>query len=104
LIFNYFAHKVTAKKRDNSKNCIISSKILNTKQLSTALSRYFKEKAKKFPKIFGDFKNSLYRCILVIKEISGLTGFDGEMKWYVSMRRLVGYLLNPSEQKINWRK
>ena len=39
-----------------------------------------------------------------IRKISGLTGFDGEMKWYVSMRRLVGYLLNPSEQKINWRK
>ena len=39
-----------------------------------------------------------------IKEISGLTGFDGEMKWYVSMRRLVGYLLNHSEQKINGRK
>ena len=35
---------------------------------------------------------------------SGLTGFDGEMKWYVSTRRLVGYLLNLSEQKINWRK
>ncbi len=81
-----------------------SAVILNTKQLSTALSRYFKEKTKIFPKIFGDFKISLYLCILVIKEISGLTGFDGEMKWYVSMRRLVGYLLNPSEQKINWRK
>ena len=39
-----------------------------------------------------------------IRKFSGLTGFDGEMKWYVSMRRLVGYLLNPSEQKINWRK
>ena len=35
---------------------------------------------------------------------SGLTGFDGEMRWYVSTRRLVGYLLNLSEQKINWRK
>ena len=82
----------------------ISFKILNKNGLPTALSRYFKEKTKKFPKIFGYFKNSLYLCTLVIKEISGLTGFDGEMKWYVSMRRLVGYLLNPSEQKINWRK
>ena len=81
-----------------------SAVILNTKQLSTALSRYFKEKAKKIPKIFGDFKKTFYLCTLVIKEISGLTGFDGEMKWYVSMRRLVDYLLNPSEQKINWRK
>lgn len=35
-----------------------------------------------------------------IRKFSGLTGFDGEMKWYVSMRRLVGYLLNPSEQKL----
>ena len=71
---------------------------------STAIFRYFKEKSKKIPKIFGYFKISLYLCTQVIKEISGLTGFDGEMKWYVSMRRLVGYLLNPSEQKINWRK
>ena len=30
----------------------------------------------------------------------GLTGFDGKMRWYVSMRRLVGYLLNLSEQKL----
>ncbi len=30
----------------------------------------------------------------------GLTGFDGEMKWYVSTRRLVGYLLNLSEHKL----
>jgi len=34
----------------------------------------------------------------------GLTGFDGEMKWYVSTRRLVGYLLNLSQQKINWQQ
>ena len=82
----------------------ISFKILNKNGLPTTLFRYFKEKTKKFPKIFGDFKKTFYLCTLVIKEISGLTGFDGEMKWYVSMRRLVGYLLNPSEQKINWRK
>ena len=36
--------------------------------------------------------------------VLGLTGFDGEMKWYVSTRRLVGYLLKPSEQKINWQQ
>lgn|GEM_PF-646901 len=54
-------------------------------------------------KIFGNFKFSPYLCT-EIRKFSGLTGFDGEMKWYVSMRRLVGYLLNPSEQKINWRK
>ena len=71
IIFNYFAHKVTAKKRDNSKNGIISSKILNTKQLSTTLSRYFKEKAMIFPKIFGDFKISFYLCTLVIKKSRG---------------------------------
>src|SRR3712207_6345796 len=34
----------------------------------------------------------------------GLFGFDSGMKWYVSTRRLVGYLLNLSGQKINWRK
>ena len=36
--------------------------------------------------------------------ISGLTGFDGEMKWYVSTRSLDYSLLNQSSQKINWRK
>ena len=36
--------------------------------------------------------------------VLGLTGFDGEMKWYVSTRRLVGYLLKLSEQKINWQQ
>ena len=35
---------------------------------------------------------------------SGLTGFDGEMKWYVSTRRLVGSLHNLSQQKINWQQ
>ena len=34
----------------------------------------------------------------------GLTGFDGKTKWCVSTRRLGGYLLNQSDQKINWRK
>ena len=34
----------------------------------------------------------------------GLTGFDGKMRWYVSTRRLVGYLLKLSEQKINWQQ
>ena len=78
----------------------ISFKILNKNGLPTTLFRYFKEKTKKFPKIFGYFKNSLYLCTLVIKEISGLTGFDGEMKWYVSTRSLVGYLHNHSGHKI----
>ena len=32
--------------------------------------------------------------------ITGLTGFDGKMRWYVSMRRLVCYLLNLSEQQL----
>lgn len=66
-----FCPQSYCKKRDNSKNGIISSKILNTKQLSTTLSRYFKEKAMIFPKIFGDFKISFYLCILVIKKSRG---------------------------------
>ena len=44
--------------------------------------------------------NSLAECTQSL----GLTGFDSGQEWYVSTRRLVGYLLNPSEQKINWRK
>ena len=36
--------------------------------------------------------------------LSGLTGFDGEMKWYVSTRSVVSLLLNISYQTINWRK
>jgi len=71
LIFNYFAHKVTAKKRDSFENPFISSKFLNKSGLPTTLSRYFKEKAMIFPKIFGDFKISLYLCILVIKKSRG---------------------------------
>ena len=35
---------------------------------------------------------------------SGLTGFDGEMKWYVSTRRLVGSLHNLSQHKFNWQQ
>ncbi len=57
-----------------------------------------------FLKKIWRFQNFAVTLQPSIKEISGLTGFDGEMKWYVSMRRLVGYLLNLSEQKINWRK
>ena len=49
----------------------ISFKILNKNGLPTALSRYFKEKAMIFPKIFGDFKISLYLCTLVIKKSRG---------------------------------
>ena len=36
--------------------------------------------------------------------ILGLTGFDGEMRWYVSTRRLEGSLHNLSSQKINWQQ
>ena len=34
----------------------------------------------------------------------GLTGFDGEMKWYVSTRWLVGFHLNLSFQENNWQQ
>ena len=34
----------------------------------------------------------------------GLTGFDSGLKWYVSTRSLVGYLLKRSEQQINWQQ
>ena len=47
--------------------------------------------------------NSRIICTFVI-HTEGLYGFDGKMKWYVSMRRLDGYLLNLSGQRINWRK
>ena len=43
------------------------------------------------------------RFIYVIL-ILGLTGFDGEMRWYVSTRRLEGSLHNLSSQKINWQQ
>ncbi len=36
----------------------------------------------------------------ILHYIAGLFGFDGKMKWYVSMRRLDGYLLNLSGQKL----
>ena len=36
--------------------------------------------------------------------VLGLTGFDGEMKWYVSTRRLVGSLHNLSQRKFNWQQ
>jgi len=51
-------------------------------------------------------KTFFYRKIVVTLHdyISGLTGFDGEMKWYVSTRSLDYSLLNQSSQKINWRK
>ncbi len=39
-----------------------------------------------------------------VKHTKGLYGFDGKTEWYVSMRRLGGYLLNQSGQRINWRK
>ena len=34
----------------------------------------------------------------------GLIGFDSGMRWYVSMQSVVGWLLNPSSQRIIWRK
>ena len=34
----------------------------------------------------------------------GLTGFDSGLEWYVSMRRVVYWLHNPSGHKFNWRK
>lgn len=34
----------------------------------------------------------------------GLTGFDSGMKWYVSTRSIVCWLLNLSKQQFNWRK
>ncbi len=40
----------------------------------------------------------------IYQNLMGLTGFDSGSKWYVSTRSLVGYLLNQSGQKINWRK
>ena len=36
--------------------------------------------------------------------VLGLTGFDGEMRWYVSTRRLEGSLHNLSSRKINWQQ
>ena len=50
-----------------------------------------------------------YVIVIVIVDVHvifllGLTGFDGEMKWYVSTRRLVGSLLNPSQRKFNWQQ
>ena len=38
----------------------------------------------------------------VFFHVMGLTGFDGEMKWYVSTRWLDGFHLNLSFQQINW--
>jgi len=51
-------------------------------------------------------KTFFYRKIIVTLHdyISGLTGFDGEMKWYVSTRRFGCFLPNQSNQRINWRK
>ena len=34
--------------------------------------------------------------------VMGLTGFDGEMKWYVSTRWLEGFHHNLSFQQNNW--
>lgn len=34
----------------------------------------------------------------------GLTGFDSELMWYVSMQGLGRWPLNPSDQTISWRR
>ena len=47
-------------------------------------------------KIVISGKSIIFAAKNVISSLSGLTGFDGEMKWYVSTRRLVGSLHNLS--------
>ena len=39
----------------------------------------------------------------VIDTNSGLIGFDSELRWYVSTRSIVAWLLNIRLQQINWR-
>ena len=40
----------------------------------------------------------------IIDTSSGLTGFDSELEWYVSMQCVVSAHYNLSFQKFNWRK
>ena len=82
----------------------ISFKILNKNGLPTTLSRYFKEKTKKFPKIFGDFKKTFYLCTLVIKEISGLTGFDGEIDRDEAIRQIQSHSREYMRKQLTWFK
>lgn len=43
-----------------------------------------------FHETFAGKRKKRYLRVTIYQYISGLTGFDGEMKWYVSMRSLVG--------------
>ncbi len=42
--------------------------------------------------------------MLINSEPLGVTGFDSELRWYVSMRSEDCVLHNPFGQKFNWRK
>ena len=44
----------------------------------------------------------LFQQISVI--FMGLTGFDSEMKWFVSMQCIVGWHYNLRRQKFNWQQ
>jgi len=39
-----------------------------------------------------------------MSQIMGLIGFDSGLRWYVSMRSFVAWLLNIRHQQIIWRK
>ena len=53
-------------------------------------------------KLANNHKNYYLCTEITIHLYPGVTGFDGKSRWYVSTRRLVGYLLKLSELKINW--
>ena len=40
----------------------------------------------------------------IIDTSSGLTGFDSELEWYVSMQCVVDWHYNPSFQKFIWQR
>ena len=67
--------------------------------------KLFKE-MKKNAVFFLRFKTYYYLCSRKRPSglffVMGLTGFDGEMKWYASTRWLEGFHLNLSFQQINW--
>ena len=52
---------------------------------------------------FWKFANKLYFCSPITIFILGVTGFDSEPRWYVSMRSDDCGLHNHVGQKINWR-
>ena len=57
-----------------------------------------------FEKLVNILK-TYYICSRITRiSYPGVTGFDGKSRWYVSTRRLVGYLLKLSERKINWQQ